>query len=94
MALRLEGWLRSQRRTRILRDAAKVRLLRMRTEHAAKQDSRRHCCRRPFVELRDAYFGYLNSGAAFKASLVVFIDATHLLSLFRLTFTEAGETAT
>jgi hypothetical protein len=66
----------------------------LRTEHAAKQDSRRHCCRRPFVELRDAYFGYLNSGAAFSASLVVFIDATHLLSLFRLTFTEAGETAT
>ena len=26
-----------------------------------------------------AYFGYLNSGAAFSASLVVFIDASHLL---------------
>jgi hypothetical protein len=25
-----------------------------------------------------AYFGYLNSGAAFSASLVVFIDASHL----------------
>ena len=24
------------------------------------------------------YFGYLNSGAAFSASLVVFIDASHL----------------
>jgi hypothetical protein len=27
---------------------------------------------------RQAYFGYLNSGAAFSASLVVFIDASHL----------------
>ncbi len=27
------------------------------------------------------YFGYLNSGAAFSASLVVFIDASHLLFL-------------
>jgi hypothetical protein len=27
---------------------------------------------------RTAYFGYLNSGAAFSASLVVFIDASHL----------------
>jgi hypothetical protein len=25
-----------------------------------------------------AYFGYLNSGAAFSASLLVFIDASHL----------------
>ena len=25
-----------------------------------------------------AYFGYLNSGAAFSASLVVFIEASHL----------------
>ena len=30
---------------------------------------------------RYAYFGYLNSGAAFSASLVVFIDASHLLFL-------------
>ena len=28
-----------------------------------------------------AYFGYLNSGAAFSDSLVVFIEASHLLSL-------------
>ena len=28
--------------------------------------------------LRAAYFGYLNSGASFSASLVVFIDASHL----------------
>ncbi len=27
---------------------------------------------------RKGYFGYLNSGAAFSASLVVFIDASHL----------------
>jgi len=26
----------------------------------------------------NAYFGYLNSGAAFSASLVVFIEASHL----------------
>ncbi|MDB5640391.1 MAG: hypothetical protein JWP51_5299 [Bradyrhizobium sp.] len=30
---------------------------------------------------RTGYFGYLNSGAAFNASLVVFIDASHLLFL-------------
>lgn len=30
---------------------------------------------------RKGYFGYLNSGAAFSASLVVFIDASHLLFL-------------
>jgi len=30
---------------------------------------------------RNRYFGYLNSGASFSASLVVFIDASHLLSL-------------
>ena len=41
------------------------------------------------------YFGYLNSGAAFSASLVVFIVATHLSFLVsRLTLTEAGDTAT
>ncbi len=28
------------------------------------------------------YFGYLNSGAAFSASLVVFIEASHLLSFW------------
>lgn len=30
-----------------------------------------------FVQSRD-YFGYLNSGAAFNASFVVLIDASHL----------------
>ena len=41
------------------------------------------------------YFGYLNSGAAFSASLVVFIVATHLSFLVsRLMLTEDGDTAT
>src|ERR1700704_6241240 len=42
-----------------------------------------------------AYFGYLNSGAAFSASFVVFIDASHLsfLASWRM-LTEAGDTAT
>lgn len=41
------------------------------------------------------YFGYLNSGAAFSASLVVFIDASHLsfLASWRM-LTEDGDTAT
>ena len=44
---------------------------------------------------REAYFGYLNSGAAFSASLVVFMVATHLLFFSSyLTLTEAGDTAT
>ena len=42
-----------------------------------------------------AYFGYSNSGAAFSASLVVFIVATHLSFLAsRFTLTEDGDTAT
>ena len=64
---------------------------------ADKANSRRHCCRRPFSrgELIRSYFGYLNSGAAFSASLVVFIVATHLSFLVsRLTLTEDGDTAT
>ena len=41
------------------------------------------------------YFGYLNSGAAFSASLVVFIVATHLSFLVsRFTLTDDGDTAT
>jgi hypothetical protein len=42
-----------------------------------------------------SYFGYLNSGAAFSASFVVFIFATHL-SFFTswVIATDAGETAT
>ena len=59
------------------------------------ENSRRHFCRRPLL-LRDRpYFGYLNSGAAFSASLVVFIDAIHLsfLASWRI-LTEAGDTAT
>src|SRR5258705_6576740 len=54
-------------------------------------NSRRHCCRRPLLIQRMcfAYFGYLNSGAAFSASLVVFIVATHLSFLVScLTLTE------
>ncbi|MDB5616243.1 MAG: hypothetical protein JWQ24_481 [Tardiphaga sp.] len=44
---------------------------------------------------RDNYFGYLNSGAAFNASLVVFMVASHLLFLVSyLTLTDDGETAT
>jgi hypothetical protein len=62
-----------------------------------EQNSRRHCCRRPFSrgKVFRAYFGYLNSGAAFSASLVVFIVATHLSFLVsRFTLTEDGDTAT
>ena len=41
------------------------------------------------------YFGYLNSGAAFSASLVVFIDASHLSFLAsQRTLTDDGDTAT
>jgi hypothetical protein len=41
------------------------------------------------------YFGYLNSGAAFSASLVVFIEASHLLFLLsKRTLTDDGDTAT
>lgn len=44
---------------------------------------------------RNYYFGYLNSGAAFSASLVVFIDASHLLFLLsKRTLTDDGDTAT
>jgi hypothetical protein len=35
----------------------------------------------PTLQKHNAYFGYLNSGAAFSASLVVLIDASHLLFL-------------
>ena len=70
----------------------------LRFAHPTKtQNSRRHCCRRPFSrgEAICAYFGYLNSGAAFSASLVVFIVATHLSFLVsRFTLTEDGDTAT
>jgi hypothetical protein len=42
-----------------------------------------------------AYFGYLNSGAALSASLVVFILATHLsLAVSWVMATEFGDTAT
>jgi hypothetical protein len=41
------------------------------------------------------YFGYLNSGAAFSASLVVFIDASHLSFFWSwLILTDDGDTAT
>lgn len=41
------------------------------------------------------YFGYLNSGAALSASLVVFILATHLsLAVSWVMATEFGDTAT
>ena len=51
------------------------------------------CC---FLQtLRVAYFGYLNSGASFSASFVVFIDASHLSFLAsRRMLTDEGETAT
>jgi hypothetical protein len=59
------------------------------------ENGRRHCCRRPSFIEAGAYFGYLNSGAAFKASLVVFIVASHLLFLVSyLTLTDDGDTAT
>ena len=67
----LEGWLRGHCVTRFARtlDALK--------EKAAGNH------RRPFrFSKASAYLeavGYLNSGAAFIASLVVFIDASHLL---------------
>jgi hypothetical protein len=55
---------------------------------ARKQSDRRHHRRRPLLFNPQAqlllgvfYLGYLNSGASFSASLVVFIDASHLLSL-------------
>jgi hypothetical protein len=42
-----------------------------------QHDRRDHRRRPPLAPSRD-YFGYLNSGAAFNASLVVLIDANHL----------------
>ncbi len=48
-----------------------------------------------FGYLNTDYFGYLNSGAAFSASLVVFIDASHLSFLLSWRMlTDDGDTAT
>jgi hypothetical protein len=47
--------------------------------HPTAQKKNRRCFHRRLLQnKRNAYFGYLNSGAAFSASLVVFIDASHL----------------
>ena len=61
-----------------------------------KANNGRACAPLPTLQLRGStYFGYLNSGAAFSASLVVFIIATHLSFLVsRLMLTEDGDTAT
>ena len=55
-----------------------VALLLAMTEKNAKTSAGIAADGRFYAIKRTDYFGYLNSGAAFSASLVVFIDASHL----------------
>ena len=58
-----------------------MKLLRVNRPVLINDDGRLHFRPRRSFQFRNDYFGYLNSGAAFSASLEVFIDASHLLFL-------------